>query len=339
MSVRRPGPGVAGVRALTCGQADAACPRRGRDLPDKGAWWRAPADGIHRTGGRLRAAPRDPARAGRRSLRLGGAYRLTEAGLAPLLARAPALEALALPQCSRLLGTFLAGLPRGLRRAPLPPPGALRCSCGALARGRQDAAPGRGVAGGCERMVGAWNRAQTLFELRLEGFFPFPLFCINSLACRGLEAPAASGRAPCAVHAARSAPTRAARRALDLSECRGVGRAALAAALPALPALADLALDGNPEADGALLAAAAAACPRLRRLSVAKCAGVAEAGLVALAGAAPGLAALVADDCGGVGDGALLALAEGCPRLEVRRRGVLPGNGRRAVMHVLQDHQ
>lgn len=48
-------------------------------------------------------------------LRLGGAYRLTDAGLGPLLRRAPALESLALPQCSRLDGAFLADLPEGLR--------------------------------------------------------------------------------------------------------------------------------------------------------------------------------------------------------------------------------
>ena len=48
-------------------------------------------------------------------LRLGGAYRLTDAGLGPLLRRAPALEALALPQCSRLDCAFLAALPAGLR--------------------------------------------------------------------------------------------------------------------------------------------------------------------------------------------------------------------------------
>lgn len=109
------------------------------------------------------------------------------------------------------------------------------------------------------------------------------------------------------------------RRSLDLAECRGVGRDALEAALPGLPNLAELALDGNPEVDDGALQAIAGACPRLRRLSVANCAEVGEAGLRALAAGAPKLAALVADDCGRAGDGALLALAEACPQLEVRR--------------------
>ncbi|KAK9831384.1 hypothetical protein WJX81_008255 [Elliptochloris bilobata] len=154
-----------------------------------------------------------------RSLRLGGAYRLTDAGLAPLLRRAPMLEALALPQCSRLDGAFLVALPGSLR-------------------------------------------------------------------------------------------------ALDLAECRGVGKDALLAALAQAPNVAELALDGNPEVDDAALAAIAQACPHLRRLSVANCAGVGEAGLAAAARALPSLTALVADDCGRAGDAALLALAEACPRLE-----------------------
>jgi len=56
---------------------------------------------------------------GTRSLRLGGAYRLTDEGLALLLRRAPCLEALSLPQCSRLDGTFLAALPASLRQGSL----------------------------------------------------------------------------------------------------------------------------------------------------------------------------------------------------------------------------
>lgn len=50
---------------------------------------------------------------------MGGAYRLTDAVLGLLLRRAPALESLALPQCSRLDGAFLADLPEGLRCAVL----------------------------------------------------------------------------------------------------------------------------------------------------------------------------------------------------------------------------
>lgn len=62
-----------------------------------------------------------------RSLRLGGAYRLTDEGLAPLLRRAPGLEALSLPQCSRLDGTFLAALPASLRQASLGPSAWMCC--------------------------------------------------------------------------------------------------------------------------------------------------------------------------------------------------------------------
>ena len=51
-------------------------------------------------------------------------------------------------------------------------------------------------------------------------------------------------------------------RSLDLAECRGVGMDALLAALAGLPNLAELALDGNPEADDGALGALAAACPR-----------------------------------------------------------------------------
>jgi len=92
-------------------------------------------------------------RAGGRSLRLGGAYRLTEAGLAALLARAPALEALALPQCSRLTGTFLASLPAGLRRAPeTAARGRRRGPGGAAARGRRGAGAREGLAAGCRRL-------------------------------------------------------------------------------------------------------------------------------------------------------------------------------------------
>lgn len=45
------------------------------------------------------------------SLRLAGAYRLSDAGLAALLPRLPALTALALPQCSRLEGAVIEQLP------------------------------------------------------------------------------------------------------------------------------------------------------------------------------------------------------------------------------------
>lgn len=46
------------------------------------------------------------------SLRLGGAYRLSDGALAALLPCAPALASLALPQCSRLEGAAIEALPR-----------------------------------------------------------------------------------------------------------------------------------------------------------------------------------------------------------------------------------
>jgi len=170
------------------------------------------------------------------SLSLGGAYRLTDAGAAALLAAAPRLARLALPQASLLGGALLGGLP------------------------------------------------STLVSL-------------------------------------------------DLTDCRGVAPAALAAALPRLPALERLVIDGWGEADDALIATIASAAPALTELS-ARCADVGDDGVVALAAGRPGLTALALDDAFRLTDAALAALAERCrglASLSLRRCARLSDGGLAAL--------
>lgn len=260
-------------------------------------------------------------------LRLGGAYRLTDAGLGPLLRRAPALEALALPQCSRLDGAFLAALPAGLRcagpqgLASLCSPRSWQCprlhspEAPVSLSGSQDM-PHSETPGRCRSArAGFMNPELHALWIIHPGLstaecssLAWDLLCGSGLGSMCLPLTLSTWHALLC-------------RSLDLAECRGVGMDALLGALEAAPNLAELALDGNPEVDDGALGALAAACPRLRRLSVANCGGVGEAGLAAAARGLPALVGLVADDCGRAGDGALLALAEACPRLEVRNYG------------------
>lgn len=102
---------------------------------------------------------------------------------------------------------------------------------------------------------------------------------------------------------------------MSLANCRGVGMEELKAALPKLPKLQSLNLDGMQLVDDEVLAAAAAA-PGLQDLSICYT-QVTDAGLAALVLACPGLQGLRLDECMRVTDAGLKAVTEGCHDLRV----------------------
>lgn len=108
---------------------------------------------------------------------------------------------------------------------------------------------------------------------------------------------------------------------LNLQDCRGIGADALRSALPKMPSLRSLVLDGLSEVDDAVVKALAAA-PELHEVSLNMCGGVGDEGLEALAAGCPQLEALHLDECKRVTDRGLAAVADGCRglrALSVRR--------------------
>jgi hypothetical protein len=232
------------------------------------------------------------------ALRLGGAYRLSDAGLQDLLAAAPRLLELGLPQASRITGAAVMALPQ---LAPQ-----LRVLDLSECRGIDAGGPRPWRALQVPGRWPPWRWAAWRWCRPRRGGGPASAL---QRAVAALHAHAAhwggAARPPFTARAPRPAvqpPRRQPLACKHPARCPAPHAASLAAALPQLAALRRLLLDGIPEV-GDDLVAAAARCPALRELGVRMCALVGDAALAALAAQRPQLEALAVDECSKVGAG------------------------------------
>lgn len=299
-------------------------------------------------------------------LRLAGAYRLGDAGLAALLRAAPNLRLLAVTQAPRITMDWdPEAAVAEAEQAASGAPGAVSSSAplgGAFAHSAADPAPAQAPAMGSSA---GWHAEDGAARPKAVGRGEFGLEDVQlSRGCgRGAGAGGSGSASPASASpgSSRSAspdrevsacafaetPNAFWRRSgpdwavglesLDVSDSRGVSPRGLDRVLAlAGPSMLALSLDGQRDlATDQALGRVARVLPRLARLSVALCDHVGDAGLKELAEAlGPRLLGLCLDDCPLVTDVGIVQLARHCPRLSelsLRRCGRVSAEGVKAL--------
>ena len=181
-----------------------------------------------------------------KSLKLGGAYRLSDTGLTALLARTPALMSLAIPQCCRIEGSVIE---QGLSRLT---PHLTHLDLGEC----------RGVS--AASLVAALQRLPALDSLILDGISEVDdsMLCMLSSIKQSSETPL---------------------RHLSLAACPRVTNKGVEALVVATPHLQTLVLDECSKVGNEAVFAIAQHCPELQTISLQRCTGVGDEAVMVLA--------------------------------------------------------
>lgn len=177
-----------------------------------------------------------------KSLRLSGAYRLSDEGLIKLLRKAPNLTSLALPQCSRIEGPSIEVLPQLVPQ--------LQCLNLGECRGL-----------GFSTISAAVRGLPHLQSLSLDGISEVDDAMLRLLSSPGIAQNLTD---------------------VSIAACPGVTSDGITALAQGLPALRKLVLDECGKVDGTAVTAVAQHCTTLQEISVVRCIGVDDEAVIAL---------------------------------------------------------